>query len=58
MYAIGLFADVSSLAAAGNGPFRLVSVGASLILQLLVMTFAAIAAATTTRRGWGAVALD
>lgn len=57
VYAIGLFADVSSLAAAGNGPFGLVSVGASLILQLLVMTFAAIAAATTTRRGWGAVAL-
>ncbi len=58
LYAIGLFADASSLAAAGNGPFRLVSVGASLVLQLLVMTFAALAAATTTRRGWGAVALD
>ena len=58
LYAIGLFADAPSLAAAGNGPFRLVSVGASLVLQLLVMTFAVLAAATTTRRGWGAVARD
>ncbi len=58
LYAIGLFADASSLAATANGPFQLVSVGASLILQLLVMASAAIAAATTTRRGWGARALD
>jgi hypothetical protein len=58
LYAIALFIDASSLAASGNGPFQLVSVGVSLVLQLLVMVLAATLAATTTRRGWRAVVLD
>lgn len=58
LYAIALLTDASSLAASGNGPFQLVSVGVSLVLQLLVMVLAATLAATTTRRGWRAVAPD
>jgi hypothetical protein len=58
LYAIALFADASSLAASGNGPFQLVSVGVSLIVQLLVMVLTATLAATSTQRGWRAVALD
>lgn len=58
LYVIALLTDASSLAASGNGPFQLVSVGVSLVLQLLVMVLAATLAATTTRRGWRAVALD
>jgi hypothetical protein len=58
LYTIALFTDASRLASSGNGPFQLVSVGVSLVLQLLVMVLAAALAATTTRRGWRAVALD
>jgi len=57
-YAVVLFADASSLAASGNGPFQLVSVGVSLIVHVLVMVLAATLATTSTRRGWRAVALD
>jgi hypothetical protein len=42
--------------ASGNGSFQLVSVGVSLIVQLLVMVLAAALSATSTRRGWSAVA--
>jgi hypothetical protein len=58
LYGIALFADASHLAAAGNGPFQLLSVGVSLVVQLLVMVLAAALAAASTRRGWRAVALD
>jgi hypothetical protein len=58
LYAVALFADAPSLAASGNGPFQLVSVGVSLVAQLLVMVLSATLAATSTRRGWNAVALD
>ncbi len=58
LYAVALFADASSLAATGNGPFQLVSVGVSVIVQLLVMALASTLAATSTRRGWNAAALD
>jgi hypothetical protein len=58
LYGIALFADASQLAASGNGPFQLLSVGVSLVLLVLVMVLAAALAATTTRRGWRAVALD
>lgn len=58
LYATALFADASSLAASGNGPFQLVSVGVSLIVQLVVMVLTATLAATSTQRGWRAVALD
>ncbi len=58
LYAIALFADASSLAASGNGPFQLVSVGVSLVVQLVVMALTATLAATSTQRGWRVVALD
>jgi len=55
LYAIALPVDASHLAGASNGPLQLVSTGASLAAQLIVMALAATLASTTTRRGWRAV---
>jgi hypothetical protein len=54
VYAIALIIDASSLAAEPNGPFQLLSVTASLIVQVIVMTAATVLALITTRRGWPA----
>jgi hypothetical protein len=51
-YAIALATDAASVAAESNGPFQVLSVTASLILVTIVMVFAALLAATATRRGW------
>ncbi len=56
VYAIALFADAPRLAASANGPLQLVSTGVSLTVQLAVMLMVGTLAATTTRRGWRAVA--
>ncbi len=52
VYAIALTADAPRVAAAPNGPFHVLSVTASLIVQFVVMAGAAVLAATATRRGW------
>ena len=54
IYAIALSLDASQLAGEPNGPFGLLSVSASLILQVIVMLAAGALAATTTVRGWRA----
>ena len=54
VYAIALAADASHLAAEPNGPFQVMSVTASLIVQFIVMAAAGVLAATATRRGWRA----
>lgn len=56
IYVIALFDHASHLAASANGPFQLVSTGVSLAVQLAVMLLAVTLAATSTRRGWRAVA--
>lgn len=55
LYAIALALDASHLSAAPNGPLGLMSTGASVVEQLLVMVVAGTLAATTTRRGWRVV---
>jgi hypothetical protein len=55
VYAIALPVDATYLAGAPNGPFQVVSTGASLVAILIVMALAATLASTTTRRGWRAV---
>jgi hypothetical protein len=55
LYAIGLPVDASHLAGASNGPLQVMSTGASLVAQLIVMVLATTLASTTTRRGWRAV---
>ncbi len=52
VYAIALAADASNLAAEGNGPFQVLSVTASLIIQLVVMAGAGVLAAVAVKRGW------
>lgn len=52
VYAVGLMVDASQLAASANGPFRVLSTGASLIMQVIVMVVVSALAATATRRGW------
>lgn len=52
VYAIGLSADASSLAAEPNGPFQALSVTASLIIQLVVMLGAGALALLATVRAW------
>ncbi len=52
--AIALSLDASELAGEPNGPFGLLSVSASLILQVIVMLAAGALAATATVRGWRA----
>ncbi|MBV9809936.1 MAG: hypothetical protein JO286_22330 [Solirubrobacterales bacterium] len=54
IYAIALSLDASQLARDPNGPFGLLSVLASLILQVIVMLAAGALAATTAVRGWRA----
>lgn len=58
LYAIALLADASALSASANGPLQLLSTGASLAVQLVLMLLAATLAATSTRRGWLALARD
>lgn len=54
IYAIALTLDASHLAGQPNGPFQLLTITASLILQLVVMVGASALAAIATRRGWRA----
>ncbi|MBV9940971.1 MAG: hypothetical protein JO262_02490 [Solirubrobacterales bacterium] len=54
IYALALWLDAAQLAGDPNGPFGLLSVSASLILQVIVMLAAGALAATTTVRGWRA----
>ncbi|MGA8744336.1 MAG: hypothetical protein WB507_00535 [Solirubrobacterales bacterium] len=51
-YAIALPLQAPHLAAASNGPLGVLSVTASLLLQVIVMVAAGTLAAITTRRGW------
>lgn len=55
IYAAGLLSDAAALASVGNGPFGLVSVGASLIAQLAAMTVLGGLGATAAVRGWRGV---
>jgi MFS family permease len=55
LYTIVLSADLPALAGAPNGPLAAPGVGASLALQLIVMSVAGALATTSTRRGWRAV---
>jgi hypothetical protein len=52
IYAVALAADASPLAGESNGPFQVLSVTTSLIIQVAVMVGAAVLAVTTTLRGW------
>jgi hypothetical protein len=52
IYTIALAADAPALAAEANGPFQVLSVTASLIVQVAVMVGAATLAAVATLRGW------
>lgn len=54
-YIAALALEASDLAGQGNGPAGLLSVGASIGLQLLVMVLAAALASMTLYRGWSAV---
>jgi hypothetical protein len=51
-YAIALALDASRLSATANGPFQVLSTGASLAAQVIVMVVAAAIAVTVSRRGW------
>lgn len=55
LYAIALPLDAPHLAGAPNGPLQLISTGASLGVELIVMLLAVSLAGTTTWRGWRAV---
>jgi hypothetical protein len=52
VYAIALSLDATQLAGDPNGPFGLLSVTASLIVQVVVMVLAGALAAIATVRGW------
>jgi hypothetical protein len=52
LYTVALSADVSRVAAEPNGPFQLLSVTASLIVQLVVMVGAGALASVATVRAW------
>jgi len=52
VYAIALSADASRVAAAPNGPFQVLSVTASLIVQVVVMVGAGALATVATVRAW------
>ena len=54
LYAIALSVDASHLAGAPNGPFQVLSVTSSLILQLIVMMIAGALAFLATTRAWRA----
>jgi hypothetical protein len=56
IYFAALGVEASGLAAAGNGPFGVPSVGISIAFQMAVMLAATTLAAVSTRRGWAAVA--
>jgi hypothetical protein len=52
VYAVALTADAPRIAAAPNGPFQVLSVTASLIVQLVVMVGAGALASVATVRAW------
>lgn len=52
VYAVALSLDASRVAAESNGPYQLLTVTASLILQVIVMVAAAALATIAVRRGW------
>jgi len=56
LYTVALTADASYLAGSPNGPLQAMSVGASLVVQGVVMVLAAALATGTTRRGGRAAA--
>ena len=51
-YAIALAVDASGLSASANGPFQVLSTGASLVVQVIVMVLAGALAVTASGRGW------
>lgn len=55
MYTIALSADASALGGQSNGPFGLLSVTASLIVQVIVMAGAGTLATVATSRAWRAL---
>ena len=55
LYVVSLAVDASGLAAEGNGPFGVPSVGVSIAIQLAIMLAAAGLASLSTRRGWRAL---
>jgi hypothetical protein len=52
VYALALTADASRIAAEPNGPFQVLTVTASLIVQLVVMAAAGALATVATVRAW------
>ncbi|MBV9802056.1 MAG: hypothetical protein JO130_02635, partial [Solirubrobacterales bacterium] len=54
VYAVALSADASALGGQSNGPLGLLSVTASLIVQVIVMAGAGVLATVATARGWRA----
>jgi hypothetical protein len=52
VYAVALTVDASHIAAAPNGPYQVLSVTASLIIQLVVMVGAGALASVATVRAW------
>jgi hypothetical protein len=52
IYAVAMILDASPLAAAPNGPFQVLSTGASLVIEVILMVVLSALAATATRRGW------
>jgi hypothetical protein len=55
IYMLALALDAAGIAAAGNGPFGVLSVEISIAIQLVVMLFAASLASVASRRGWRAM---
>lgn len=54
VFAIALSIDASRVAAESNGPYQLLSVTTSLVLQVIVMLLAGALATIAVRRGWRA----
>jgi hypothetical protein len=52
VYGAALILDASPLAASPNGPFQVLTTGASLIIEVVVMAALSVLAATAARRGW------
>jgi hypothetical protein len=55
VYGIALSIDASPAAGASDGPFQLLTAGASLVVEATVMLAVGSLAVTTTRRGWRGV---
>jgi hypothetical protein len=55
VYAVALPLDAPTLAGEPNGPLQLISVGVSLVVQLIAMSAFGALAMISTRRAWAAV---